>query len=125
LQAQAVLNESGDILEFVGTAMDVTEQRRVSAESEKTFEEIKHLKDRLDDENLALREQIDQASMFEEIVGSSLALQAVLSSIVKVASTDSTMLMTGETGTGKELIARAIHKRSRRSGRAFIGVNCA
>ena len=63
--------------------------------------------------------------MFEEIVGSSPALKTVLASIVKVAPTDSTVLITGETGTGKELIARAIHKRSRRSGHAFIGVNCA
>jgi len=120
-----VLNESGEIVEFVGTAMDVTEQRRARAELETAFEEIKKLKDQLHDENVALREQIDQAFMFEEIVGSSPALQAVLSNILKVAPTDSTVLITGETGTGKELIARAIHKRSQRSGRAFIGVNCA
>jgi DNA-binding NtrC family response regulator/PAS domain-containing protein len=118
-----VLNESGDIVEFVGTAMDVTEQRRARAELETAFEEIKKLKDQLHDENVALREQIDQAFMFEEIVGSSPALQTVLSNILKVAPTDSTVLITGETGTGKELIARAIHKRSQRSGRAFIGVN--
>src|SRR5256886_15771749 len=77
------------------------------------------------DENLALREQIDHAFMFEEIVGASPALQTVLSSIVKVAPTDSTVLITGETGTGKELIARAVHKHSQRSGQAFISVNCA
>ena len=64
-------------------------------------------KDRLQDENVALREEIDQAFMFEEIVGSSPALRAVLSSVVKVAPTDSTVLISGETGTGKELIARA------------------
>jgi transcriptional regulator with GAF, ATPase, and Fis domain len=92
---------------------------------EKAFEEIESLKDRLHDENLALREQIDQGFMFEEIVGSSPALQKVLSSIVSVAPTDSTVLITGETGTGKELIARAIHKRSQRAGQAFISVNCA
>ncbi len=63
--------------------------------------------------------------MFEEIVGSSPAIQAVLVEINKVAPTDSTALITGETGTGKELIARAIHKRSARSGRAFVTVNCA
>jgi DNA-binding NtrC family response regulator/PAS domain-containing protein len=120
-----VLSESGEIVEFVGTAMDVTEQRRARAELETAFEEIKKLKDQLHDENVALREQIDQAFMFEEIVGSSPALQTVLSNILKVAPTDSTVLITGETGTGKELIARAIHKRSQRSGRAFIGVNCA
>jgi formate hydrogenlyase transcriptional activator len=94
-------------------------------ELEKAFEEIKRLKDRLQDENVALREQIDQALMFEEIVGVSPALRAVLSLVSKVAPTDSTVLLTGETGTGKELIARAIHKRSQRSSRAFVSVNCA
>jgi formate hydrogenlyase transcriptional activator len=63
--------------------------------------------------------------MFEEIVGSAPALQAVLSQVAKVAPTDSTVLITGETGTGKELVARAIHKRSERSSRAFVSVNCA
>src|SRR5262249_13183179 len=120
-----VLNESDQLVEFVGTTIDVTEQWQARIELEKAFEEIKRLKDRLQDENLVLREQIDQGFMFEEIVGSSAVLQTVLASIVKVAPTDSTVLITGETGTGKELIARAIHKRSRRSGDAFISVNCA
>jgi transcriptional regulator with GAF, ATPase, and Fis domain len=75
-------------------------------------------------ENVALREQIDQAFMFEEIVGSSTALRRVLSSVLKVAPIDSTVLITGETGTGKELFARAIHRRSHRSNRAFVTVNC-
>ena len=105
------------------TAYGQIEEAR--AELEKAFEEIKDLKDRLQDENVALREQIDQALMFEEIVGVSPALRAVLSRVSKVAPTDSTVLLTGETGTGKELIARAIHKRSRRSSRAFVSVNCA
>jgi transcriptional regulator with GAF, ATPase, and Fis domain len=95
------------------------------AELEKALEEIQRLKDRLQNENLVLREQIDQALMFEEIVGASPALRAVLSRVSKVAPTDSTVLLTGETGTGKELIARAIHKRSRRSSRALVSVNCA
>jgi PAS domain S-box-containing protein len=120
-----VLSESGDLVEFIGTTMDVTEQWKARTELESAFEEIKRLKDRLHDENLALREQIDQAFMFEEIVGASPALQTVLSGIVKVAPTDSTVLITGETGTGKELIARAIHKHSQRSGQAFISLNCA
>src|ERR1700722_17331249 len=105
--------------------MDVTEQAHARIELEKAFEEIKRLKDRLHDENVVLREQIDQVFMFEEIVGSSPALKTVLSSIVSVAPTDSTVLITGETGTGKELIARAIHKGSQRGGQAFIAVNCA
>src|SRR6202023_3029299 len=74
---------------------------------------------------LALREQIDRESMFEEIVGSSEALRKVLHQVAKVAFSDSTVLILGNTGTGKELIARAIHKRSSRADRAFIGVNCA
>ena len=83
------------------------------------------LKDRLYRENLALRDEVDRTSMFEEIVGSSEALKIVLSRIAKVAPTDSTVFIAGETGTGKELIARAVHKRSHRSGRAFVSVNCA
>jgi len=72
-----------------------------------------------------LREEIDRASMFEEIVGISPALHAVLSRVLKFAPTDSTVLITGETGTGKELVARAVHKRSPRGSRAFVSVNCA
>ena len=120
-----VLNESGDVVEYVGTGMDVTEQHQARAKLENAFEEIKRLKDLLHDENLALKEEIDQVFMFEEIVGSSPALRTVLSNIIKVAPTDSTVLISGETGTGKELIARAIHKRSRRSDQVFISVNCA
>lgn len=89
------------------------------------FEEIRVLRDQLYKENLALREEIDITRMFEEIVGSSPALQEVLAIVAKVAPADSTVLITGETGTGKELIARAIHKRSPRSARAFVSVNCA
>jgi PAS domain S-box-containing protein len=89
------------------------------------IEDRKQAEQRLHNENVALREEIDRASMFEEIVGTSAALRAVLSRIAKVAPTDSTVLITGETGTGKELIARAVHKRSQRSARAFISVNCA
>ena len=104
---------------------EVLERQRAEDELGKAFEEIKRLKDRLHDENVVLREQIDQVFMFEEIVGASPALKTVLSSIVKVAPTDSTVQITGETGTGKELIARAIHKGSQRAGNAFITVNCA
>src|SRR6266404_4919884 len=89
------------------------------------IEDRKRSEERLQRENAALREEIDETSMFEEIVGTSPALQTVLSSISKVAPTDSTVLITGETGTGKELVARAIHRRSNRSSRAFVSVNCA
>jgi DNA-binding NtrC family response regulator len=103
---------------FVGAVMDITAMKNA-------FDEIQILRDQLYKENLALREEIDITRMFEEIVGSSPALQAVLSQVARVAPTDSTVLITGETGTGKELIARAIHKRSQRSSRAFVSVNCA
>jgi transcriptional regulator with GAF, ATPase, and Fis domain len=108
--------ESGSI--FFGSVMDVTAQH-------KAFEEIKSLRDELYKENIVLRDEIDQTSMFEEVVGASPALKAVLARAAKVAPTDSTVLIVGETGTGKELIARAIHKRSTRSERAFVSVNCA
>src|ERR1700686_1349614 len=115
----------GRIVRWYVLATDIDDRKRSEGELGKAFEEIKRLKDRLHDENLALREQIDQVFMFEEIVGSSPALKIALSGVVKVAPTDSTVLITGETGTGKELIARAIHKHSQRSGQAFISVNCA
>jgi formate hydrogenlyase transcriptional activator len=89
------------------------------------IEEAKVAVQRAENENLALREEVDRSSMFEEIVGSSQKLLRVLSDVGRVAPTDSTVLILGETGTGKELIARAIHKQSNRARRAFIRVNCA
>jgi formate hydrogenlyase transcriptional activator len=83
------------------------------------------LEERLQHENVALREAIDKTSMYEEIVGSSPAMRAMLSRVAKVAPTDSTVLITGETDTGKELIARTIHDRSRRGRHPFVKVNCA
>jgi PAS domain S-box-containing protein len=111
VRCNPVLNEAGDIVRWFATATDI--------------EERKHAEERTRNENLALREQIDRDSMFEDIVGSSDALRKVLRQVAKVAPSDSKVLILGETGTGKELIARAIHKRSSRSERAFIGVNCA
>src|SRR5262249_9968469 len=106
------------IVKWYGASIDIEDRKRAE-------EEVKRLKDRLQRENIALRKEVDEVSMFEEIVGDSHALRAVLSSVTKVAPTESTVLITGETGTGKELIARAIHKQSRRSAHAFVSVNCA
>ena len=111
-------NESTNEVELVGTVMDVTARK-------KAFEEIKTLRDELQKENIVLREELGKTSMFEEVIGTSSALQMILARAAKVAPTDSTVLIMGETGTGKELIARAIHKRSKRSERPFISLNCA
>jgi formate hydrogenlyase transcriptional activator len=104
-------DDEGRIIRWYATGTDI--------------EERKQGEERVQKENLALREEIDHSSMFEEIVGSSEVLRKVIAQVTKVAPVDSTVLVLGETGTGKELIARAIHKRSKRSTRAFIRVNCA
>src|SRR5713101_5482698 len=104
-------DEQGRLVRWYATGTDIDDRKRAE--------------DRTRNENVALREDIERSSMFEEIVGSSQALRRVLAQVEKVAPTVSTVLILGETGTGKELIARAIHSRSKRSGRAFIRVNCA
>jgi formate hydrogenlyase transcriptional activator len=104
-------DEQGRVVRWYATGNDIDDRKRAE--------------ERTRNENVALREEIDRSSMFEEIVGSSAALRQVLAQVAKVAPTDSTVLISGETGTGKELVARAVHKRSNRSARAFIRVNCA
>jgi PAS domain S-box-containing protein len=118
-------DENGSVVKWYGSAFDIEDRKRAENELQKALYENKKLKDRLFNENLALKEEIDRSMMFEEIVGASPALRAVLSRVSKVAPTDSTVLLTGETGTGKELIARAIHRRSLRCSRTFVSVNCA
>src|ERR1700726_3866423 len=104
-------DEEGCLVRWYVTGTDIYDRKRAE--------------DRTRNENIALREEVDHSSMFEEIVGSSPSLRKVLKAVDKVAETDSTVMILGETGTGKELVARAIHKRSKRSTRAFIRVNCA
>jgi formate hydrogenlyase transcriptional activator len=116
LAGGALFEEGGE--EGVAFVLDLREQKRAEAE-------IRALKDQLYKENLVLREEVDRTSMFEEIVGTSPALQPVLTRVAKVARTNSTVLISGETGTGKELVARAIHRRSVRASHAFVSVNCA
>jgi PAS domain S-box-containing protein len=110
-RSNPVLDDKGNVVRWYVASTDI--------------EDRKQAEERLQQENVALREEINKASMFEEIVGTSPALRTVLSSISKVAPSDSTVLITGETGTGKELVARAIHRRSHRASRAFVSVNCA
>src|SRR6202011_3621592 len=104
-------DEQGRLVRWYATGTDIDDRKRTE--------------DRVRNENVALREDIVRSSMFEEIVGSSEPLRRVLAQVEKVAPTVSTVLILGETGTGKELIARGIHSRSKRSARAFIRVNCA
>jgi formate hydrogenlyase transcriptional activator len=111
LRLNPVRDEQGRVTRWYSATTDIDDRKQAEQ--------------RLQNENIVLREEVDQASMFEEIVGSSAALRRVLSQVAKVAPTDSTVLILGETGTGKELIARAIHNRSNRSMRAFVRVNCA
>ena len=119
MSPQRFMPEEVAILEAVARPMAMAVANSLA------YEEIRRLKDEIQQENLVLREEIDQESMFEEIVGSSRVLQTVLARVEKVARTNSTVLITGGTGTGKELIARAIHRRSDRSSRALIKVSCA
>jgi len=111
LQYNPLKDESGQIIRWYGTATDIDDRKRTE--------------ERLHNENLVLREEIDRSSMFEEIVGSSRSMNQLLKKVEKVAPSDSTVLILGETGTGKELIARALHRRSRRANRVFVKVNCA
>jgi formate hydrogenlyase transcriptional activator len=111
VQYRPLRDEQGHIVRWYATATDI--------------EDRKQAEERVRNENLALREEIDCSSMCEEIVGSSEPLRNALSQVARVAPVDTTVLILGETGTGKELIARAIHKRSSRSARTFIRVNCA
>jgi formate hydrogenlyase transcriptional activator len=111
VQYDPLKDERGQILRWYVTATDIDDRKRTE--------------ERLRNENLALREEIDRTSMFEEIVGSSKPMRQVLRQVEKVAPSDSTVLILGETGTGKELIARALHRRSKRATRAFVRVNCA
>jgi PAS domain S-box-containing protein len=120
-----VIDAAGELVEFIGTHMDITEPHRARVALEKAFEEIKALKDELYQENVALRQEIGETSMFEEIVGKSEALRSVLKQVEAVASTESTVIIYGETGTGKELIARAIHNLSARRNNPFVKLNCA
>jgi formate hydrogenlyase transcriptional activator len=111
MQYNPLKDESGQIIRWYATATDIDDQKKTE--------------ERLRNENLVLREEIDRSSMFEEIVASSKPMRQVLKQVEKVAATDSTVLILGETGTGKELIARALHRRSKRANRSFIRVNCA
>src|SRR5947199_207290 len=112
--------EDGKVTRLIGNTLDITEQENAIRDLKKAFGEIRALKDELYKENIVLRHEIGSTSMFEEVLGTSSALQNVLTLAAKVAPTDSSVLIAGETGTGKELIARAIHKRSKLRDRCWF-----
>src|SRR5262249_1478487 len=111
VQYDPLKDQSGTVIRWYVTATDIDDRKRTE--------------ERLHNENLVLREEIDRSSMFEEIVGSSKPIHQLIKKVEKVAPSDSTVLTLGETGTGKELIARALHRRSKRASRPFVKVNCA
>ena len=110
---------------MMGVSLDITERKRMEKQLEERLREIEGLKQRLEQENLYLKEEVKLLVEHKEIVGQSVPMKKVLSKVEKVAGTDSTVLLLGETGTGKELLARAIHDMSLRKDRPLITVNCA
>ena len=111
IQYNPLKDEHGQIIRWYATATDINDQKKTE--------------ERLHNENIVLREEIDRSSMFGEIIGSSNPIRQLLKQVEKVAPSDSTVLVLGETGTGKELVARALHRKSKRASRAFVRVNCA
>jgi PAS domain S-box-containing protein len=124
-RGEALHDVKGKIIKLRGTVQDIAERKQAEAALQKAVEEVSKLKNRLEDENVYLQEEIKLAHNFDEIVGRSDATKYVLFKIEQVAPTDATVLVTGETGTGKELVARAIHSSSLRKDRPLVRVNCA
>jgi len=115
---EPVLDSTGAVVGLTGASTDVTELRETS-------EALREAKKKLTEEKLYLEQEIDTELGFAEIIGQSKALQAVMENVRRVAGSDATVLLLGETGTGKELVARAIHRLSQRAGNSFIKMNCA
>ena len=116
---------TGEPDRLMGVSIDITDRKLMEQQLRERLKEIEHLKEQLEKENVYLREEVKLLFEHGEIVGQSEAIRQVLTSVEQVAPTDSTVLILGETGTGKELLARAIHSTSKRSDRPLITVNCA
>jgi PAS domain S-box-containing protein len=124
-RGEALKDATGRVVKLQGTLQDIAERKQAEADLQRAVMEVNRLKNQLQEENIYLREEINLEQNFGEMVGGSDALRHVLFKIEQVAPTESTVLITGETGTGKELVARAIHNASARLARPLVKVNCA
>jgi transcriptional regulator with GAF, ATPase, and Fis domain len=124
-RGQAFMEPTGRVGRLLGMAADITERKNAEEALGAVLDEVQKLKERTEAENVYLREEVAQVHRFGEIIGRSESMLAVLKQAEQVAPTDTTVLILGETGTGKELLARAVHARSKRSDRPLLKVNCA
>jgi PAS domain S-box-containing protein len=124
-RGQRYRNSAGEPDRLMGVAIDISDRKRLEEQLQGRLREIEELREQLEQENISLREEVRLLSPHAEVVAKSVAMQQVLAMVEQVAPTDSTVLLTGETGTGKEVIAREIHNLSNRKGRPLVAVNCA
>ncbi len=120
-----IKDEHGNVVQVLESNTDITQRKELEAARDQAMQELEAMKSRLEYENLQLREELLLNKDFEEIVGQSNAILYVLERVKQVAETDATVLIQGETGVGKELIASAIHRASQRAAKPYIQVNCA
>ncbi len=125
ISASTFIESDGGRQLFMAAVRDITERKQSEEALRKVHAEVQCLKDRLHAENIYLQEEIKTNRNFEEIIGNSSAIKKLLSNVEQVADTNATVLILGETGTGKELVARAIHNISNRRDRVLVKVNCA